>query len=63
MIDYELVSRDLEERRALARRMASSRRLAAAAREGRRPWPASVRSAVGLGVVRIGHRLAGEVGR
>jgi len=60
MIDYELVKLDLEERRELARRLAASRRAAAAARQRR---PASVRRALGLSVVRLGLRVAGEVGR
>ncbi|HEY7199952.1 MAG TPA: hypothetical protein VIC57_07065 [Candidatus Dormibacteraeota bacterium] len=60
MIDYELVRLDLEERRELARRMAAARRAAVAARPSR---PASVRRALGLSVVRLGLRVAGEGGR
>lgn len=53
MIDYELMRSELEERRARARRAAETRRLVAGS--ARRPW----RSAVGLGVARLGLRLAG----
>ncbi|HXM55166.1 MAG TPA: hypothetical protein VOB72_07225 [Candidatus Dormibacteraeota bacterium] len=56
MIDYELMRRELEERQLRARRANEARRLLASG-GGRRPW--SVRSAVGLGVARIGLRLAG----
>jgi len=63
MIDYELVSGHLEELRARARRDAEVRRLVTASRRPRRPWTAAVRSAVGLGVVRVGLRLAGGVER
>jgi hypothetical protein len=65
MIDYYLVREDLDERLRRAQHRADVRRMLA--RSGpapaRRPWTAAVRSSVGLGVVRLGLRLAGTAGQ
>ena len=65
MIDYELMRDELEERRRLALRRAEVRRMVAESGSdlARQPWTAAMRSAVGLGVARLGLRLAGAAER
>jgi hypothetical protein len=61
MIDYELMRSELEERLRRAERGAELRRLMGGPRRSvaGRGWTAAVRTAVGLGVARLGLLLAG----